>query len=188
MSGTLLVYDSAFPRSANILSTPSTAELNANNYPTPIQTHAIIPSSAVSSIGGDVAFYADLMGSLDVLIIFGHGIVVNGVTHGILISHDNLTTSNLWALAPVRGKIARGGRIELWVCAAASGTSSASGTSGQQFCQLMADHTGVRVVAAENTQAFSTVSQENVSGTDFWLTKTSFLPWEGPVRTFRPRR
>lgn len=189
MPGTLLVYDSAFPRAPNILSVPSVDELHSHHYPLPIQTCSISPSERSEGMGRSIVLHADLMERLDVLIFFGHGIVQNGVTYGIQISRDQLTESNLWVLDQIRSKFLEGARIELWVCAAASDRTTLSGrTSGQIFCQLMADRTGTQVVAAEGTQIFTTARQRNVVGTDFWLTETNFLPWEGPVHRFRPRR
>lgn len=187
MPGTLLAYDAAFPRAATVLSTPSAQQLRDHHYPTPHQLLSCPPTEHADVMGRQMALSADLMGPLDALIIFGHGIITNGVTRGILISADQLTDSNLWALDQLRGKFARGGRIELWVCAAASSTTGGGRSSGSSFCQLMADRVGVDVLAAEDLQGFLNSAQRNVADTDLWLTESYFLPWEGTVRRFRPR-
>lgn len=187
MPGTLLAYDAAFPRAATVLSTPSAQQLQDHHYPTPHQLLSCPSTQHADVMGRQMALSADLMGRLDVLIIFGHGIITNGVTRGILISADQLVDSNLWALDQLRGKFVRGGRIELWVCAAASSTTGGGRSSGSSYCQLMADRVGVDVLAAEDLQGFLNSAQRNVADTGLWLTESYFLPWEGTVRRFRPR-
>jgi hypothetical protein len=198
MAGTLLVYDDAFPRArvaaGPIRNTPSADELRANSYPEPYRLLPIREASSPDTYFGAIADAATSIGQLDRFIIFGHGRVVNAaegagivrVTTGIVIGATDLTATNATGLRSLRGKFARQGQAELWVCEAAA-AGEAGGQSGRVLCQSIADALGAPLLAATITQQYTTTNQAEIPSGG-WQSTAQFLPWEGTTVRFTPRR
>ena len=196
MPGTLLVYDTDFPRATTsrgerIINRPTAAELMDNHYPAPQRLLAIpsalAPEAYVALILREMRAF---IRSIDVLAIFGHGVVSSAatpggivpVTTGILLGASPITQSSASLLSTLRGHLARHARCELWVCQAASrGTAGASGLSGHNLCQAIADALRVEVRASAIDQRTDTIG-----GAGTLESEIQFLPWEGEVETIRP--
>jgi hypothetical protein len=192
------VYDEAFPRarvaSGPIRNTPSTNELRANNYPEPYRLMPIWEASSPETYYGAIADAAEAMGKLSRFIIFGHGRVVNAlsgkqtvrVTTGIVIGASDITASNASMLRKLRKRFVPNAQAELWVCEAAA-AGKGGGQSGTLLCQAICDALGVILLAGTVTQEYMTVDQSEAPGGG-WQSTAQFLPWEGEVVRFRPRR
>ncbi|MEP6875594.1 MAG: hypothetical protein ABI887_14640 [Burkholderiales bacterium] len=194
MPGTLLVYDADFPRAATargerIINRPTAAELMDNHYPAPQRLLAIpsslAPDAYVALILREMRTFTR---AIDVLAIFGHGVVSSAatpggsvaVTTGILLGASPITQSSASLLSTLRGHLARHARCELWVCQAAS-RGGAGGLSGHNLCQAIADALRVEVRASAIDQQTDTIG-----GAGTLESEIQFLPWDGEVETIRP--
>lgn len=198
MTGTLLVYDEAFPRarvaSGPIRNTPSADELRANSYPEPYRLLPIWEASTPETYFQAMADAAAAMAPVNRFILFGHGRVANAavptgvtrVTTGIIIGASDITVANASNLRGLRRHFASGAQAELWVCEAAA-AGEAGGQSGVLLCQSIADALGIPVLAATVAQEYSSVDQREMPGGG-WQSTARFLPWEGRTVRFTPRR
>ncbi|MEO8545182.1 MAG: hypothetical protein ABI434_16470 [Burkholderiaceae bacterium] len=198
MPGTLLVFDQNFPRSRAatgdmIINRPRVAELMAEGYPAPHRLLPIAVSSNADQYVPQIAQAARSLSSrIDVLIIFAHGQVTSAygpagvmpVMTGILLGSNPIAQDNADLLRCLRPRFARGAHCELWVCQAASPTATSPGrgsTSGHNLCQAIADALRIPVQASASDQQTTTMT-----GAGTFDSEIDFLPWEGPVETFRP--
>ena len=200
MPGTLLAFDAAFPRPEDtsrtgpIVNRPSAAELRNNSelYPGPYRLLPIAQNTPVETYCSQIAAACQAMRPLDRLILFGHGRVVRArigggygpVTTGIIIGSQDINIDNAWRLSAFQPHLNSEGMAELWVCDAA-GAGESGGVSGSRLCVAIARALGITVKAAEQTQRYDSVNQQEIPGGG-WQSTARFLPWEGPVVYFLP--
>ena len=200
MPGTLLAYDAAFPRphdtsrTGPIVNRPSEAELRAHSqlYPGPYRLLPIARHTPVETYCREIASACQAMKPVDRLILFGHGRVVRArigsgygpVTTGIIIGGQDISIDNAWRLSGAAPHLNADGLAELWVCEAA-GVGESGGVSGSRLCSAIARSLGVTLKAAEQTQYYDTVNQQETQDGG-WQSTARFLPWEGPVVYYAP--
>lgn len=194
MPGTLLAFDNAFPRARAptgdaIINRPRADELRANSYPAPYTLLPIGESATPREYIRTMTTQARRLRGVDTLIVFAHGQVTNTgrghVMTGILLGSAPIEMANVALLRSLRPTFARGAHVELWVCQAASPTEVFDGRhhlSGHNLCQAIADALQRPVQASASDQQTTTAS-----GAGSYTSEVNFLPWEGPVETFRPR-
>ncbi len=136
---------------------------------------------------GWIRTYAQSQGRLDNLFIMCHGfesIVGDDATQvseqrggfGLQICRQNINNTNLSAVAPLSGFIAR---IVIFACATADTANSLRNSpgDGRLFCREFASYTNATIIASDTPQIYHGASATGI---------INFGAWEGNVYQFTP--
>jgi len=151
-------------------------------------TYKVDAKVAISHCVGWIGAYARSQGALDELLIMCHGFEANWNLaeqtctnnevggFGLALCKEGLCLTNVSLVSAWSGLIRR---ITVYACAPAQTGPGNAGTmaDGRRFMGEMALISGAEVIAARDTQTYTT---------SFILSRIDFGAWEGPVYRFDP--